>query len=178
MTIEITEKPNEAQVKEAYEISIQRNRIYASPNMKLKNQDKQAILNILYGVALLVITGLLGVYMGFDTMTTIAFTLSGVVLIFAILWLVLYKKSFSKFREAYLAMEKSSLTYDEDGVEVGMNGTSTVRIPWKKVKFIRTFDEFFVVFEDTTINALLIPVKYKDQIVNYMKEQELNITMY
>ena len=100
MTIEITEKPNEAQVKEAYEISIQRNKIYASPNMKLKNQDKQAILNTLYGVALLVITGLLGVFMGFDTMTTIAFTLSGVVLIFAILWLVLYKKSFSKFREA------------------------------------------------------------------------------
>ena len=124
------------------------------------------------------ITVALGVFVGFDTLTIIAVTLSGVVFLFSILWLVLFKTSFSKFRTEYLAIEKSSLTYDEDGIEVGMNGTATVRIPWKKVKFIREFDEYYTVFEDSTTNALLIPVKYKDQVYNYIKENGLNLTMY
>lgn len=178
MTIEVNEKPSESQVKEAYEISIQRGKIYTNPNMKLKSQNKQAFLNILYGIGLLLINIVLGICFGFNAMEIVAITLSGVVLIFALLWLIMYKTSFKKFSDAYLAMEKSQLTYDEDGIEVGMNGTSTVRIPWKKVKFIRTFEEFFAVFEDTTMNTLLIPVKFKDQVFNYIKENNLNPTMY
>ena len=178
MTIEINEKPNENQIKEAYNISIQRGKIYVNPTAKLKDQNKQGILNILYGIVMILITVALGVFVGFDTLTIIAVTLSGVVFLFSILWLVLFKTSFSKFRTEYLAIEKSSLTYDEDGIEVGMNGTATVRIPWKKVKFIREFDEYYTVFEDSTTNALLIPVKYKDQVYNYIKENGLNLTMY
>ena len=178
MTIEINEKPNEDQIKEAYNISIQRGKIYVNPTAKLKDQNKQGILNILYGIVMILITVALGVFVGFDTLTIIAVTLSGVVFLFSILWLVLFKTSFSKFRTEYLAIEKSSLTYDEDGIEVGMNGTATVRIPWKKVKFIREFDEYYTVFEDSTTNALLIPVKYKDQVYNYIKENGLNLTMY
>lgn len=178
MTIEITDKPTKEQVREAYEISIQRNGIYANPNMKLKSQDKQAVLNILYGVALIIITVLLGIFNGFDTLTTIAMTLAGVVFIFAIMWLFMYKASFKKFSDAYQSLEKSELTYDEDGIAVGMNGTANVRINWNKIKFIRTFEEFFVVFEDTTVNSLLIPVKYKEQILNYMSENSITPTMY
>ena len=181
MIIETNDKFTKEEMDEIYAVTVKRSQIYKTPEKPLKNPFKEAVGNIIWGVCAFVVNLLLCLFTGsgpFKVICIVAMTLSGVLMFFGILLLVLGKKS---YKDSCALLEKhdhSKIEFDEDKIGVEMDNGTTVNIRWSEVEFIRAFNATVCIFSSDKTRALVIPLKHWDPIAKLMEDNRIIVKFY
>ncbi len=178
MIIEANEKFTQEEIDEIFAITVKRSQIYKTPEKPLKDPFKEAISNIIWGICALAVNCLLGIIWKFNPIVIIAMTLSGVLIFFGILLLVLGKKS---YKDSCALLEKhdhSKIEFDEDKIGVEMDNGTTVNIRWSEIEFIKVFKATVAILASDKSRALIIPVKHWDPIAKFMEDNRIMVKFY
>jgi len=83
----------------------------------------------------------------------------------------------NKMVDAFLSDDRAStVTLDENGVELNKGGSQIVRVGWDEVALVRSFRES-TCFIAKNVTGLVIAVTntYKDDIMDYLKDNDVNV---
>lgn len=179
MIIEANENFTQEDIDDVFQISINRLRLYKDPSKKLPNAFKEAYRNLISGIVLLTVTGILGILTRFNVIDVIAITLSAILLFVSILWLVILKKSYKDSKAQYEKKDpRSKIEVTEEFIAVEKDDESKVKIKWSDIGFIKVFNATVGVFSSDKTRALIIPLKYWNQIAEFMNEKAILVKFY
>ena len=178
MIIETHEKFTKEEIDEVFAVSIKRTQIYKAPEKPLKDPFKDVIGNIIWGGCALVITFVLGLILKFSPVSVIAMTLSGVLLLVGILMLVTEKKAYKESCALFEKQDHSKIEFNEEKIGVEMGNGTTVNIKWDEIEFIKVFKATVGIFSSDKSRALIIPLKYWDEIAKFMQDNKIIVKFF
>ena len=181
MIIETNEKFTKEEIDDVYAITVKRTQIYKTPEKPLKDPFKEAVGNIIWGVCAFVVNLILCLFANsspFKVICIVAMTLSGVLMFFGILLLVLGKKS---YKDSCALLEKhdhSKIEFNEAMIGVEMDNGTTVNIRWTEIEFIKVFKFTVAIFAADKSRALIIPLKHWEPIAKFMEDNRIIVKFY
>ena len=178
MIIEANEKFTKEEMDEVFEISVRRSQIYKSPEKKYPGVFKESKKNLITGIIMLAVTLILGLLTDFGIIIVIAITLAAVMTFFAALWLFSLKKTYKDSIAQYDKTNSSKIEFNEDFICVEMDNGTIVKIKWSDIGFIKLFNYNVGIFASDKARALIIPLKYWNQIAKFMEDSRIIVTFY
>ena len=178
MTIEVKEKGSRQYYKEVVNVLTQYRQLLYKPQDKLKDNFTRYI----FLTAAMVILFLMNLYGGitgsFNATKILVIVFSAAA---AAATAVIYFRM-NKTVDGYLADDRpSTVTLDENGVEIEKTGSQAVRLVWDNVAFVRSFVESTCFFsKDLSGIVLAVNNDYRKQIMDYIKSNniEVNVIKY
>lgn len=173
MTIEVKEKGSKEFYKEVVNVISQYRQFMKKPEAKLNDNFKSYAI-MMAAMAILFVSQLLhGFIDGFDALTGAALAAS----FMAFIVLFIYRSNMKKMVDAYLNDDKiSTVTLDENGVELNKGGSQIIRVGWDEVALVRSFKES-TCFIAKNLTGLVIAVTntYKNDIMKYLKDNSVDV---
>lgn len=173
MTIEIKEKGTKEFYKEVVNIISQYRQLIKKPEAKLNDNFKSYAI-MMAAFAILFATHFLRIICGDrDALTGAAITAS----FMALLVLFMCWRNMKKMLDAYLNDDRdSTVTLDENGVELNKGGSQIMRVGWDEVALVRSFKES-TCFIAKNVTGLVIAVTnlYKDDIMKYLEDNNVDV---
>ena len=168
MTIEINEQGSEAFYRETVNAAAQYRYLLKNRDYKLKDYFKQFRTLIIVSLAVLAVNVVLMILWGAEAYQIAV----AAVLLFAALMCVVYLASLNKALKNMMAGSHASvLTLDDDGVEVKVRDTQTVRIAKNNLAGIRTFTESLCFIPAAGAGMIIsVEKKYADEILAWVRE--------
>ena len=168
MTIEINEKGSEAFYKDTVNAAAQYRYLLKNKNYKLKDYFVQFRTLVIASLAVLAVNVVLMILWGAETYQIAV----SAALLIAALMSVAYLLSLNKTYKTMMADPHTSvLTLDDDGVELKVRDTQTVRIAKKNVAVIRTFSESLCFIPAAGAGVIIsVNKKYADEILGWVRE--------
>ena len=173
MTIEVKEKGSKEFYKEVVNVISQYKQLMKKPEAKLNDNFKSYTIMMVAMAVIFATQVLRGMFDGVDALGSAALTAS----FMAFLVLFLYRSNMKKMVDAYLKDGRAStITLDENGVELNKGGSQVMRVGWDGIAFVRSFRES-TCFLSKDVMGLVIAVTntHKDEIVNYLKENDIKV---
>ena len=173
MNIEVKEKGSREFYKEVVNVISQYRRLLKKPEAKLNDNFKSYVIMMAAMAILFVSQFLHGIVDGFDVLTGAALAAS----FMAFIVLFIYRINMSKMVDAYLNDARvSTVTLDENGVELNKGGSQIMRLGWNEVALVRSFNES-TCFIAKNVTGLVIVVTnlYKSDIMEYLKDNSINV---
>lgn len=175
MTIEIKEKGTKEFYKEVVNVTSQYRQLLKKPEAKLNDNFKSYTI-MMVAMAILFATQLVnGISGGFNAL--IGAALAATFIAFIVLFII--RRNMKKMVDAYLNDDRAStVTLDENGVELNKGGTQIMRVGWGEVALVRSFKES-TCFIAKNITGLVIAVTntYKDDIMKYLENNDVDVRL-
>lgn len=174
MTIDVKEKATKDFYKEVINISNQRVAYLVEPEAKVSDSFTSSAI-MMGGMAIIFALEFVhGTRAGFKGMTL-------TVLVFALLAfivLLVYTVSLNKKVRSYLNdTAETTVTLDENGIEMSRDGSQVARAAWEDVALVRSFPESTCFFEKDKgeVNGALIavPNAYKQEVLSYLVDHDI-----
>ena len=178
MIIECSEPFTPEEIDEVFEISVRRTQYYKDPAKTLPNVFKETTKNIIFGAVMMPVLLVLGYIAKFKIGTIVAMTLCAVIILVSVMWLLTLKKSYKESKALYSKGEHSKVEYTEEFISVEMDNGTTVKIKWTDIAFIKVFKVTVGIFASDKARALIIPVKYWDEIGKFMEDNNIIVKFY
>ena len=173
MTIEIKEKGTKEFYKEVVNVTSQYRQLLKKPEAKLNDNFKSCVI-MMAAMAILFATQLVnGISNGFNALIGAALAAS----LMAFVVLFIYRRNMNKMVDAYLSDDRAStVTLDENGVELNKDGSQIMRVGWDEVALVRSFKES-TCFIAKNVTGLVIAVTnlYKDDIMKYLEDNSVDV---
>jgi len=175
MQITITENGSREFYTEVVNITTQYRPLLAKPDRRLRNNVGSMRTSFILSIVAFLLFAFLGVTYGFDMLNSVMMSLMVITGAISIFSYVRLKKLVDQFLEDD---RRSVVTLDEDGVEINKGDSQVVRLAWKTVAFVRAFKESVAfVSNDLTGLVLAVDKKYKDDILGYIRENNVDVTV-
>jgi len=173
MQIEITEKRSKDFYKESINVANQFKSLLKKPEGKVRDYYKDFSLYIIGGIVLLMLLLLVTLAYGFDWLMAVAFALSIVLIGFGAVYLANLMKILNSL---YSNQTDTTFTMDKDGVGISITDEKDVKISWNKLYFARALKHSVAfVPKDYTTFVISVPVCYKSEVMEYIKENKPEI---
>lgn len=171
--IEIKEKGTKAFYEEVVSFNHQYAALMRKPTAKFMSSFKSLLIQIFSMGILFVSMTSIAVSDGFSPLAVCAMTAAAMT---AILLGVMYS-AMKKRVKLFLEDERAStITLDDKGVEINKGDSQIIRLTWDNVAFVRTFKESTSFFaKDASGIVISVTNKYKDQILKYIKSEEIEV---
>lgn len=173
MTIVIKEKGTKEFYKEVVNVTSQYRQLLKKPEAKLNDNFKSYVI-MMAAMAILFATQLVnGISNGFSALIGAALAAS----FMAFVVLFIYRRNMNKMVDAYLSDDRAStVTLDENGVELNKDGSQIIRVGWDEVALVRSFKES-TCFIAKNVSGLVIAVTnlYKDDIMKYLEDNNVDV---
>ena len=175
MIIEIREKGTKAFYDEIVCVASKYRRYVKNPDAGFSNTFMINIIMMVLVACIFLLELYIGITNGFDWITITA----GVVCVVTLYFWGLYHRKLKKVVKLYEADNRlSTLILDENGVELNKEGAQVLRISWENVAVLKVFKESTFFFsKDEPAIVIAINNVYKDQVLGYVKENNIPITI-
>lgn len=178
MIIECNERFTDEEIDELFEISVRRTQLYKDPSKNLPNVFKETTKNIIFGAVMMPVLLILGLITRFTIATIVAMTLCAVIILISVMWLLMLKRSYKESKAVYGKDQHSKVEYTEEFIGVEMANGTTVKIKWSEIEFIKVFKVTVGIFSSDKTRALIIPVRYWEEIGKFMEENNIIVKFY
>lgn len=173
MTIDIKDKGTKAFYEEVVSFNHQYGALMRKPTAKFMSSFRSfRIQAFAMGVAfgMLLFSGCEG---GFNPMIVCAMTAFAMMAFITAVSYYAMKKRVKMFLEDE---RTSTITLDDEGIEINKEDIQIIRLGWDNVAFVRTFKESTSFFaKDASGIVISVTNKYKDQIMEYLNTNDIGI---
>ena len=173
MTIEIKDKGTKAFYEEVVSFNHQYGSFMKNPRAKFMSSFKSFKIQFLSTVFLFACMTLVGRSDGFSPMAVCAMTASAMTAFIIAVSYYAMKKRVKMFLEDE---RTSTITLDDEGIEINKEDAQIIRLGWDNVAFVRTFKESTSFFaKDASGIVISVANKYKDQIMEYLNANNTRV---
>ncbi len=173
MTIEIKEKGTKEFYKEVVNVISQYRQLIKKPEAKL-NDNFRSYAFLMIAFVIMFAANLFEAIQGdLGVLNIAAITAS----FMALIVLLIYRRNMKKMVDAYLNDDRpSTVTLDENGIELNKGGSHVTRLGWEDVALVRSFKES-TCFIAKNVSGLVIAVTnlYKDDIMKYLEDNTVDV---
>jgi hypothetical protein len=173
MTIEIKEKGTKEFYKEVVNVISQYRQLIKKPEAKL-NDNFRSYAFLMIAFVIMFAANLFEAIQGdLGVLNIAAITAS----FMALIVLLIYRRNMKKMVDAYLNDDRAStVTLDENGIELNKGGSQVTRLGWEDVALVRSFKES-TCFVAKSVTGLVIAVTnlYKDDIMKYLEDNNVDV---
>jgi uncharacterized membrane protein len=173
MVIEIKEKGSKEFYEEVVSFNHQYGALMKKPEAKFMSSFKSFKIQFLSTVFLFACITLVGRSDGFSPMAVCAMTASAMTAFIIAVSYYAMKKRVKMFLEDE---RTSTITLDDEGIEINKEDIQIIRLGWDNVAFVRTFKESTSFFaKDASGIVISVTNKYKDQIMEYLNKNNIGV---
>lgn len=173
MVIEIKEKGTKEFYEEVVSFNHQYGALMKKPEATFTSSFKSFQVQFLSMMVLFICMTLLGKSDGFKPMIVCAMTVAAITALISALFYYAMKKRVKMILEDE---RESTITLDDNGVEINKGNSQVIRIAWDNVAFVRTFKESTSFFaKDASGIVISVTNMYKDQIMEYLNANNTGI---
>ena len=173
MIIEVNEKGTKEFYKEVVNVISQYRQLIKKPEAKL-NDNFRSYAFLMIAFVIMFVANLFEAIQGdLGVLNIAAITAS----FMALIVLLIYRRNMKKMVDAYLNDDRpSTVTLDENGIELNKGGSQVTRLGWEDVALVRSFKES-TCFVAKSVTGLVIAVTnlYKDDIMKYLEDNNVDV---
>jgi hypothetical protein len=173
MIIEVNEKGTKEFYKEVVNVISQYRQLIKKPEAKL-NDNFRSYAFLMIAFVIMFVANLFEAIQGdLGVLNIAAITAS----FMALIVLLIYRRNMKKMVDAYLNDDRAStVTLDENGIELNKGGSQVTRLGWEDVALVRSFKES-TCFVAKSVTGLVIAVTnlYKDDIMKYLEDNNVDV---
>ena len=162
------------QAEEVMSICFMCKKILKNPNIRLRNKYTGDIIFLSAYIVFTILAILFGIYI--DSM--IIMLLSGMLLGLVLMIVTSIRASVAQKKAVMASTHNVKYTLGPDGFESDSE-IKRLFIKWDRMKFIRIEKYFFYFIPKELTGVVLgLPIEYKDQVLAFLKENNLNFDVY
>ncbi len=168
MTIEIKEKGSDSFFREAVNIYLQYRAILKNHNCKIKDYFKSYTIFLIVGAVLFVAVLMEAIFLlGFEGYIIFALSITGLCTLIEAAGLLGAHSMFKRLKSNH---RESLLTLDENGVELNIKGSYSIRIDWDSIAVVKVGSESLSFLAEKQTAALITVTRtYEEQIAPWLR---------